>query len=360
MNEDNLESQRREIDRIDAEVVRLLNERARVSQEIARRKAESGESVFVPSREHQVISNVLAANAGPLRGEHLRSIYREILSSSRDLQRRLRVAYLGPEATFTHQAALQLFGESTELVPVATIRDVFLETERGGSDYGVVPVENSTEGTVQFTLDTLVDTELKISAELNLSIVQNLMARIPLGEIRTVYSHPQALAQCRGWLSAHLPGVEQVQTPSTARAAELAAGDPAGAAIAPALAAEKYGLQILEAGIQDMSSNITRFLAIGRGYPGPTGQDKTAVIISIKDRVGALHDMMKVFAEHGISLSNIQSRPSRRKAWDYIFFIEMEGHAGDPRVRTALEILEEQSEMVKVLGSWPRPIPSDE
>jgi chorismate mutase / prephenate dehydratase len=355
MSDSDLEGQRREIDRIDAELVRLLNERARVSLEIARRKAETGASVFVASREHQVVAGVLATNAGPLRAEHLRSIYREIFSASRDLQRRLKVAYLGPEATFTHQAALRLFGDSTDFVPVASIRDVFLETERGGADYGVVPVENSTEGTVQYTLDTFIDTDLKITAELSLPIVQNLMARIPREQIERIYSHPQALAQCRRWLSAQFPRAEQIQTLSTAGAAEQAAKDPAGAAVAPALAAEKHGLEILEAGIQDLSNNITRFLAIGSSSPEPTGQDKTAAIISIKDRVGALHDLMKVFAERGISLSNIQSRPSRRKAWDYMFFVEMEGHAEDAHVRSALQALEEQTEMVKVLGSWPRP-----
>lgn len=355
MDDSELDSPRHEIDRIDRELVRLLNRRAEVVLEIARRKAESGERVFVPDREQQVLDNVLAANSGPLKGEHLRSIYREILSSSRSLQRRLKVAYLGPAATFTHQAALQIFGDATDLLPVPSIRDVFLETERGGTDYGVVPVENSTEGSVQFTLDSFIDSELKVCSELSLPIVHNLLARCRKEEIATVYSHPQALAQCRNWLASHLPRVELVQSLSTARAAEQAAADPTGAAIAPALAAEVYGLEILESGIQDLSSNITRFLAIGPSYPGPTGRDKTAVIISIRDRVGALHDMMEVFASAGINLSNIQSRPSKRKAWDYFFFIEMEGHATDPNVRSALDTLEHQCSMVKVLGSWPRP-----
>lgn len=354
MSDSGLEDLRGEIDRIDRELVRLLNERAQVVLEVARRKAKSGTSVYIPDRERQVLENVVAASAGPLKPEHLRSIYREILSSSRSLQRRLRVAYLGPAATFSHQAALQIFGDATEFVPVSSIRDCFLETERGGADYGVVPVENSTEGSVQYTLDSFVDSELKACAELSLPIVQNLMARCRKDEIKTVYSHPQALAQCRGWLAANLPRAELVQSLSTARAAGEAAADPTGAAIAPSLAAEVYGLEILEAGIQDLSNNITRFLAIGSTYPGPTGRDKTAAIISIKDRVGALHDMMEVFARGGISLSNIQSRPSRRKAWDYYFFIEMEGHAADGNVRAALEELERQCSMVKVLGSWPR------
>ncbi len=354
MSGNGLEKLRQEIDRIDAELVRLLNERAQVVLEVAHQKSQTGTTTFVPDREKQVIDNILAASNGPLKPEHLRSIYREILSSSRSLQRKLRVAYLGPAATFSHEAALKLFGDATEMVPVPSIRDVFLETERGGTDYGVVPVENSTEGSVLFTLDSFIDSELKACAELSLPIVQNLMARCRKEEIKTVYSHPQALAQVRGWLAANLPGAEPVQSLSTARAAELAAADPTGAAVAPALAAEVYGLDLLETGIQDLSNNITRFLAIGAATAGPTGRDKTAVIVSIKDRVGALHEMMEVFAQTSVSLSHIQSRPSKRKAWDYLFFMEMEGHVADANVKTALERLEQQGSTVKVLGSWPR------
>lgn len=354
MSDSELESLRREIDEVDASLVRLLNRRAEVVLEVARRKSRSGATVFVPDRERMVMENVLAASQGPLKPEHLRSIYREILSSSRSLQRKLRVSYLGPAATFSHQAALQLFGDATELIPAGSIRDVFLETERGATDYGVVPVENSTEGSVLFTLDSFIDSELKACAELSLPIIQNLMARCRKEEIKTVYSHPQALAQCRGWLAANLPRAELVQSLSTVRAAEQAAEDPTGAAISPAMAAEVYGLEILEAGIQDLSNNITRFLVLGSTFPGPSGRDRTAVIVSIKDRVGALHDMMAVFAQSGVSLSHIQSRPSKRKAWDYLFFMEMEGHAYDPNVKSALEQLEQQSSTVKVLGSWPR------
>ncbi len=353
MSDSSLDSPRHQIDRIDRELVQLLNQRAQVSLEIALHKAKSGTAVFVPEREQQVLENVLAAGGGPLKPEHLRSIYREILSSSRGLQRKIRVAYLGPAATFSHQAALELFGDATDLVPVPTIRDVFLETERGGADYGVVPVENSTEGTVQFTLDSFMDTDLKACSELSLTIVQNLLARCSKEEIRTVYSHPQALAQCRRWLTTNLPGVETVQTFSTSRAAEQAAADPTGAAIATSLAADVYGLEVVEAGIQDLSNNITRFLVIGRTLPAPTDRDKTAVIVSIKDRVGALHDMMELFAREGINLSNIQSRPSRRKAWNYFFFIEMSGHSTDAAMARALGSLEQQGSEVKVLGSWP-------
>lgn len=354
MSDNELEVLRREIDLIDSELVALLNRRAEVALRIARHKAQTGTSIYAPDRERQVLDRVLSASSGPLKPEHIRSIYREILSASRALQRKLRVAYLGPPATFSHEAAIKLFGDAAELVPVASIRDVFLETERGGTDYGVVPVENSTEGSVLYTLDSFIDSELKACAELSLPIVQNLLARCRKEEIRTVYSHPQALAQCRGWLAANLPRAELVQSLSTVRAAEQAAADPTGAAISPAMAAEIYGLEILEAGIQDYPNNITRFLVIGPASPGPTGRDRTAVMVSIKDRVGALHDMMEVFAEAGVNLSHIQSRPSKRKAWDYLFFMEMDGHASDPNVRSALERLEQQGATVKVLGSWPR------
>jgi chorismate mutase/prephenate dehydratase len=356
MPDNSLDNPRQEIDRIDRELVRLLNQRAQVVLEIARRKAQAGTNVFVPERERQVLENVLAANTGPLKPEHWQSIYREIFSSSRSLQRKLRVAYLGPAATFTHQAALKLFGDAADMIPVPSIKDVFLETERGGSDYGVVPVENSTEGSVQYTLDSFIESDLTVCSELSLPIVHNLMARCRKEEIATVYSHPQGLAQCKNWLAANLPRAEQVQSLSTVKAAEQAAADPTGAAIAPALAADVYGLTILEPSIQDLSNNITRFLAIGRTHPARTGRDKSAVIISIKDRVGALHDMMEVFAQEGINLSHIQSRPSKRKAWNYFFFIEMEGHAADPNVKRAFEMLERQGSEVKVLGSWPRPI----
>lgn len=354
MSDNELEVLRREIDLIDSELVAMLNRRAEVALRIARHKAQTGTSIYAPDRERQVLDRVLSASSGPLKPEHIRSIYREILSASRALQRKLRVAYLGPPATFSHEAAIKLFGDAAELVPVASIRDVFLETERGGTDYGVVPVENSTEGSVLYTLDSFIDSELKACAELSLPIVQNLLARCRREEIRTVYSHPQALAQCRGWLAANLPRAELVQSLSTVRAAEQAAADPTGAAISPAMAAEIYGLEILEAGIQDYPNNITRFLVIGPASPGPTGRDRTAVMVSIKDRVGALHDMMEVFAEAGVNLSHIQSRPSKRKAWDYLFFMEMDGHASDPNVRSALERLEQQGATVKVLGSWPR------
>jgi len=354
VSDNELEVLRREIDLIDSELVAMLNRRAEVALRIARHKAQTGTSIYAPDRERQVLDRVLSASSGPLKPEHIRSIYREILSASRALQRKLRVAYLGPPATFSHEAAIKLFGDAAELVPVASIRDVFLETERGGTDYGVVPVENSTEGSVLYTLDSFIDSELKACAELSLPIVQNLLARCRREEIRTVYSHPQALAQCRGWLAANLPRAELVQSLSTVRAAEQAAADPTGAAISPAMAAEIYGLEILEAGIQDYPNNITRFLVIGPASPGPTGRDRTAVMVSIKDRVGALHDMMEVFAEAGVNLSHIQSRPSKRKAWDYLFFMEMDGHASDPNVRSALERLEQQGATVKVLGSWPR------
>ena len=349
-----VERWREQIDQIDQQIVHLLNERARLALKIGEAKSNADARVFVPDREHQVLQNVLGANPGPLQGDHLRAIYREILSACRGLQRPLRIAYLGPRATFTHQAALDKFGEANEFVPVPSIPDIFLETQRGGADYGVVPVENSTEGPVHETLDMFVDTEVKVCAAVTLPIVHYLLGHESKDQVRTVYSNPQAAAQCRRWLAQHLPGREIVHAVSTARAAEMAAGDPHGAAIATRLAAEVYGLRVLEGGIQDMASNYTRFFVIAPSMTSqPSGQDRTAILFSIKDRVGALHDVVEVFAARRINLRSIQSRPSRRRAWDYVFFVEMEGHPAEPRVAEALALVEQQCVFLKVLGAYP-------
>jgi len=319
-------------------------------------KETAGEApTFAPGREASLLNGLERENAGPLRPEHIRAIYREILSASRSLQRPLRIAYLGPAATFTHQAAMQRFGHAPEYVPAPSITDVFAEVQRGGADYGVVPVENSTEGSVHETLDQLVDTELKVCSEVTIPVVHNLLALGERDDIKLIYSHPSALAQCRGWISRNLPGREVMSVVSTARAAEMASKDPAGAAIATALAAEVYGLRILESGIQDLSSNWTRFLVIGTSVSErPTGNDRTFLVFSIKDRVGVLRDVINTFSDQGVNLASIQSRPSRRRAWDYVFFVELDGHAAEERVRLALEQAEPHTVFMKVLGSWPR------
>lgn len=346
---------REEIDRLDAEIVRLLHERGRVAQLVGTAKDAAARSTYAPDREREVLDRIRGIGAeGPLSGEHLAAIYRQIISACRALERPLRVAYFGPAATFTHQAALERFGDATTLVPVESIPDVFTETQHGRADFGVVPVENSTEGPVHLTLDSLVESDLKVCSEIVLPISLQLLARGKKEEIRTLYSNPVALAQCRGWVARNLPGRSIVDAASTARAAMMAAEDPAGAAIGPRLAATEYGLQIVEGDIEDLASNYTRFYVIAPAATSdPTGLDKTAIVFSIRDRVGALRDVADVFARRGINMSSIQSRPSRRRAWDYVFFVEFGGHERDSIVGEALGDLEAQCAFLKVLGSWP-------
>lgn len=349
-----LEEYRRQIDALDRQIVALLNQRAELARRIGMLKGENRDAVYDAERERQVYANICAANSGPLPEGALKSIYAEIISASRALERPLKVAYLGPPATFTHEAAQRHFGTAVDFLACRSIAQVFAAAERGEAHYGVVPVENSLEGIVSHTLDLFVDSDLKICAEVALEINQHLMGRVKLEEVRRVYSHPQALAQARGWLAEHLPEAELTEAPSTVRGAELAAQDPAGAAVGPALAAQLYGLSILVPCIQDSSSNVTRFLVIGPEMSRRSGQDKTALMFSIKDRVGALHDALGIFKRHSINLTRIESRPSKRKAWDYIFFVDLEGHPEEQNVGQALQELAQECVYVKVLGAWPR------
>lgn len=353
--DEDIQGLRDEIDRLDAQVVELLQERARTARQIGTTKADRALPTYAPARERQVIERVQAlAGDGPLTAAHLSSIFRQVIAACRSIERPLRVAFFGPAATFTHQAALERFGGETELVPLDSIAEVFAETQHGRVDFGVVPVENSTEGPVHPTLDSLVEHDLRVWSEIILPISMQLMARVPRDAIQTVYSIPIALAQCRGWVARNLPGRAIVDVSSTARAAMMAAEDPTGAAIGPRLAADQYGLTIVDHDIQDLASNYTRFYVIGPWVTGePTGRDKTAVVFSIRDRVGALRDAADVFARRGINLSSIQSRPSRERAWNYVFFLELAGHERDAILTEALEELRAQCVFVKVLGSWP-------
>ncbi len=344
---------RERIDALDRQLVELLNARAAVSRRIGELKGHSGRPVLDEAREQQVLRRVAAANTGPLSTEMVLEIYRAILSTSRVLQRPIRVAYLGPAATFTHQAARRKFGGSAQYLPAASIGEVFLMSEKGEADYGVVPVENSTEGVVSHTLDMFMASEQKISAEVSLRIAHYLMSKTPLEGIRRVYSHPQALAQCRRWLGEHLPKVEVVEVTSTARAAEIARDEPGAGAVAPELAAEVYGLNILASHIEDMPTNTTRFLVIGQSMSAATGRDRTALMFCLQDRVGALHDALAVLKRQNINLSMIESRPSRTQLWDWVFFTELEGHPDDAAVAPALEALRRECSFVKVLGAWP-------
>jgi chorismate mutase / prephenate dehydratase len=344
---------RERIDKLDEQIVALLNDRARISLEVGQVKPPEA-PVFVPAREAELLERISSLSTGPLPAEDLSAIYRDILSSSRRLQRALRIAYFGPAATFTHQAAVQRFGQANEFLAMPTIADVFGEVERRGADYGVVPIENTTEGSVYETLDLLAAKELRVCAEITLQIAQTLMARCTLDEIMIVYSHRQGIAQTRNWLASHLPGRDVRESPSTAAGAEMAAREPNAAAIAPRLAADVYGLNVIAENIQDLSSNYTRFFVIGPTMSDrPTGRDKTLLLLSIRDRVGALRDIVNEFADAGINLSAIQSRPSRRRAWDYLFFVELQGHIDEDRVREAVKRIEHHCVSLTILGSWP-------
>jgi chorismate mutase/prephenate dehydratase len=349
----NIAEHRKAIDRLDADIVRLLNERTRHALAIGELKRKTGEEIYAPHRELAVLDRVARANGGPLPPESLRAIYREIMSGSLALEKSMAIAYLGPEATFTHQAAVRRFGASLRYVAQRTIADVFSEVARRRADYGVVPIENSTEGVVTHTLDMFAESDLKIVAQIVLPIQQCLLSNARRGAIRKLFVHPQTLAQCRGWIAAHFPEAELIETSSNARSAELAAGQKHAAAIGGALAAEKYGLRILEHDVQDSATNVTRFFVLGRQCSPPTGRDRTSLMFSIADQVGALHSALAPFRRYRLNMTKIESRPSKRKAWEYFFFVDCDGHMQDRRVARAIEQLSRHCNFVKTLGSYP-------
>ena len=349
-----LDEWRTRIDDIDRQLLRLLSQRAELSLEIGRAKRESGEPVLVPEREQEILDELARLNSGPLPPGAVRAIWSEILSASRGLQRPFRVAYLGPQGTYTHLAALRQFGASAEFVPVRGIPEVFDEVERGRADVGVVPIENSSEGVVNHTLDGLIDSELLICGEASLEIHHNLLSRAgDLADVKRVFSHPQALAQCRGWLNRNVPDAEVVEMTSTSAAAEQAALDPTTAAIASELAGQLYRVPALRERIEDYANNVTRFLAIGRRAAGRTGRDKTSILFSIRDEVGTLHRILEPFASARLSLTKIESRPTRRRPWEYVFFVDFEGHRDDPVTQGVLAAVRERCLFLKVLGSYP-------
>ncbi len=350
---DKLQQIRSKIDEIDAKLVRLLNERTERVLEIGELKHETGGEVYSPDREEAVLRKVVEQSGGPLPAESLRAIYREVMSSALALEKPLVIAYLGPEATYSHMAVIKKFGSSLRYEPLPNISDVFTEVVKGRADYGVVPIENSTEGAVTHTYDMFVDSELKICAQIVLPIRHNLMAACPRDQIKKLYSIPQVLAQCRQWLQLNMPQVEIIETSSSTRAAQIARSESNTGAIASALAAEIYGLTILDENIQDSSENSTRFLVIGRKYPKATGTDKTSIMYSVQDRVGALHDTIASFKKFKINMTKIESRPSRKKAWEYYFFVDFLGHCDDASVKKALAELAKHTMFVKILGSYP-------
>ncbi|MBI4589753.1 MAG: prephenate dehydratase [Candidatus Rokubacteria bacterium] len=348
-----LDEFRSRINALDEQILKLLNQRADAALRIGELKRRQALPYFVPEREAEIINRLLSLNPGPLPAEGVKAIWREILSASLALERPLPVVYLGPPATFTHQAAVLRFGSSATLAPVRGIAEVFDEVEHGRAEFGVAPVENSTEGSVNVTLDRLIDSDLLIAGELLLDISHHLLGQAQdLGAVRTVCSHPQALAQCRQWLSTHLPGVRLEEVSSTAAAADRAADDPTVAAVASELAARLYTLPVLRSRIEDHPFNSTRFLVLGRRAMPPTGKDKTSILCSLKHEVGALSRFLEPFARHGLNLTKIESRPTKRRPWEYVFFVDFEGHLDSPPVQAALSEVRERCLFLKLLGSY--------
>ena len=344
---------RGQIDGIDSEILRLLNRRAQLVLEVGRLKAEHNLDFHVPQREEEIYRRLTVENPGPFPAEAVRPVFREVISACLSLEHPLRVAYLGPRATFSHLAAMERFGLSAQFLAMRSIAEVFAEVEKDNADFGVVPVENSTEGVVSHTLDMFVDSPLLICGEVVVEAALHLLSKASnLGEVRKIYSHPHGLAESRKWLERNAPHVSVVETSSTGAAAEVAASEPGAAAIASELAASLYDLSVLQRRIEDHPNNFTRFLIIGKKNAPPTAVDKTSILFSIKDRVGALHRMLLPFAERQINLTKIESRPSKKKVWEYVFYVDFEGHASEPRSREALARLQEDCIFLKVLGSY--------
>ena len=358
---DPLEKIRARIDALDDELLKLISERARCAQEVAQiKRAQDPDAEFYrPDREARILRRVQENNPGPLDSEEVARLFREIMSACLALEEPLKVAFLGPEGTFTQAAAVKHFGHSVATVPLGAIDEIFREVESGAAHYGVVPVENSTEGVVTHTLDRFMQSPLHICGEVELRIHHHLLAAEELtrDQIRRVYSHQQSLAQCREWLDANLPQAERIAVSSNAAAAKRVQEEQGtSAAIASQAAAERYGLQTVSANIEDMPDNTTRFLVIGPRSSAPSGRDKTSLLLSTGNKPGALFRLLEPFARADVSLTRIESRPSHCVNWEYVFFIDVEGHEQDSRVRKAIEALRKEAELVKILGSYPRAV----
>ena len=349
---DSLADIRRKIDALDARLVKLISARAKIAQQVG--KIKNGVMVYRPDREAQVLRRVSALNTGPMSGAGLRRIYSEIMSACRALEDLLAVAYLGPQGTYSQEAAIRHFGSSIELRSCITIDDVFKQVETGAIGYGVVPVENSTDGAIGRTLDLLLTTPAKVCGEIMLPVRQCLMSKAKnRAAIRKIYSHTQSLAQCQHWLARYLPGAEQIAVVSNAEAARLAARDAKSAAIASKTAAALYQLNLLAHNIQDEARNTTRFLVLAREEVAPSGCDKTSLILSTRNVPGAIHDLLSPLAKNSVSMTRLESRPAKTGLWEYMFYIDIEGHASDARVARALLEIERKASFVKNLGSYP-------
>ncbi|MDI4636052.1 MULTISPECIES: prephenate dehydratase [Halomonadaceae] len=352
-----LDALRQRIDGLDGEILRLISERAQCAGQVAKVKTDSDpDAVFYrPEREAQVLRRIMALNQGPLDAEEMARLFREIMSACLALEKPVKVAYLGPEGTFTQQAALKHFGESAVSLPMAAIDEVFREVEAGAVNYGVVPVENSTEGVVNHTLDSFMDSSMRICGEVVLRIHHHLLvsSNTRRDKVSRVYSHPQSFAQCRKWLDAHYPHAERVPVSSNAEAAKLVKTEWHSAAIAGDMAAKLYGLEKIAETIEDRPDNSTRFLIIGNQDVPSSGEDKTSIVVAMRNQPGALHDLLEPFHRHQIDLTRLETRPSRSGVWNYVFFIDFSGHRDDARVAAVLEEVRLRCAELKVLGSYP-------
>jgi len=373
-NDNKLDDIRKRIDSLDEQIQLLINARAECAQEVAKIKQavrvksetspsdncsvkDSDVNYYRAEREANVLRDVLARNKGPLSNEEMARLFREIMSACLALEQPMKIAFLGPEGTFTQSASLKHFGHSVITVPLGSIDEVFREVDSGAAHYGVVPVENSTEGVVNHTLDMFLDSSLSISGEVELRIHQHLLTdETNIENIKRVYSHQQSLAQCREWLDANMPNVERISVASNAEAARISKKEKRSAAIAGETAAKIYKLAMLVENIEDDPDNTTRFLIVGRSTTTPSGQDKTSILLSTPNKPGSLHSLLQIFSKHDISMTRIESRPSRRGMWDYVFFIDIEGHIMNKSVASAVKDLNEETTILKVLGSYPRAV----
>ncbi|WP_035384359.1 prephenate dehydratase [Ferriphaselus sp. R-1] len=351
MSDEALKQFRTQIDRIDDELLRLFNQRATLAQQIGH--AKQGGAVLRPEREAQVLQRMVDSNNGPLPAQSVTTLFTEVMSHCRALEEPLAVAYLGPTGSFSEAATYKRFGHGGRNVPCGTIDEVFRKVESGEARYGVVPVENSTEGAVGRTLDLLLQSTLKLCGEIPLQVHQCLMSTSPRNAIRRVYSHPQSLGQCQGWLNANLPNVERIAVASNSEAARMAGQEVGSAAIAGRQAAELFGLTLLDENIEDDPRNTTRFLVIGDQEVAPSGRDKTSLVLSAPNRPGAVHQLLTPLATHGVSMTKLESRPARSGLWEYVFFVDIDGHQQDAKVAAALAELRQVASFVKILGSYP-------
>jgi chorismate mutase/prephenate dehydratase len=354
-SEDRLKFLRQKIDSLDEQILHLLNQRAEMALEVGRVKSETQTEAYNPQREEEILKRLESQNLGPFPQKAVSSVFREIISASRSLEAELTVVYLGPPATHTHLAAIERFGSSIQAFPTESIEEIFDTVERGKASFGVVPIENSTEGVVNRTLDMFIESEVKICGEVLVRISHDLLSRSGRPEkIRKIYSHPQALGQCRQWLRKRFPQIALSETTSTARAAQLAVEDEEAAAVASSLASPLYGLKVIESRIEDYLHNYTRFLVLGRQMMERTGKDKTSLLFSISHSPGSLHEILKPFSAKAINLTKIESRPIKNKPWEYVFFLDLEGHVTDLQVQEALTEMKREVLFFKLLGSYPR------